>query len=357
MKNRKTSMITGLIILLVAIGIAVGYSVFQSKQLPLTKIVGFVGGEKINFLKDPQVEKILSERYKLSLDIRKAGSLDMVRADLDGMNFLWPSSQTAVELYKSLHGAPYKDDMIFTTPIVLYSFRPVAEALVQQGASSFDNGVYYLELEPFIRMIVEDKQWSDLGLDLWGDILIHTTDPSKSNSGNMFAGLVANMLNKGQVVQAKQVSGLSEDLLHVFNKMGVMSVSSSDLFSLYLRNGISDRTITAGYENQMLELSKMEPEVWAKHKQDLVILYPEPTVWSTHMLIALDEQGARLMEALKDPEIQAIAWKDHGFRTSVTGAGDAVAEFKEVPGVAESIRKVMPAPGYDAITKIISYFQ
>lgn len=357
MKNRKTSLAVGLLLLLIVLAVVIGYAFFKQSQIPDSKIVGFVGGEKINFLEDPQVVKILSDRYHLSVDIRKSGSLDMVRNDHSQMDFLWPSSQTALELYKSLRGTPYKEDMIFTTPIVLYSFKPIAEALVDHQLAHFQEDVYRLDLQAFTKLIKEDAMWSDLGLDLWGEILIHTTDPAKSNSGNMFAGLTANMLAGGQVIQPDQVDDIAEDLMHIFNKMGFMSVSSSDLFSLYLRNGITDRTITAGYENQLLEFSKLEPDLWNKHKDDLVILYPEPTVWSTHILIALNDQGAQLLEALKDPEIQAIAWENHGFRTSISGIGDAVKEFSAVPGVAERIYKVMPAPGYPAMSKIISHFE
>ncbi|MDO5033566.1 MAG: substrate-binding domain-containing protein [Eubacteriales bacterium] len=357
MKNRKSSVVLGLVLLLVVLALTIAYSLYQKNQQPTSQIVGFVGGEKINFLQDPQVEKILADRYHLSIDIRKSGSLDMVRADHSKMDFLWPSSQTALELYKSLHGSPHKEDMIFTTPLVLYSFKPIAEALVEHDYASFRDGVYRLDLQAFIQLIKEDGKWSDLGLDLWGDILIHTTDPAKSNSGNMFAGLTANMLAGGQVVQAKQVAALADDLLHIFNKLGFMSTSSSDLFSLYLRNGITDRTITAAYENQILELSKLQAEIWEKHQDDLVIIYPEPTVWSTHIFIALNEQGARLLEALQDPEIQDLAWQKHGFRTTISGIGDAVTEFSTVAGVAESINKVMPSPDYAAMREIISYFE
>ena len=50
-------------------------------------------------------------------------------------------------------------------------------------------------------LIIEGKEWSEVGLtDLYGNISIVSTHPSKSNSGNMFAGLLANMMNGGNVV-------------------------------------------------------------------------------------------------------------------------------------------------------------
>lgn len=357
MSNQKKSIWLGFIILLVVVGLIIGYSYFKNSQVPPQKLTGFVGGEKINFLKSEEVQKILNERYNLDLDIRKSGSLDMVRADHENIDYLWPSSQTALELYKADHGKPYKEDMIFTTPIVIYSYKPVAEALVDKGLAQQKDEVYTVDLAGLVKMVEEDKKWSDLGLDLYGDICIHTTDPAKSNSGNMFSGLVANMLNKGKPVQAKDVAKLEESIRKFFDKLGYMSTSSSDLFSLYLRNGMGDKTITAGYENQLLEFSKMEPEEWAGVKDRLVILYPEPTVWSSHQLIALNENGAKLLEALKDPEIQKIAWEEHGFRTTVSSIGAAVNEFNDVPGVAEFINKIMPMPDYQAMSEIIKIFE
>ena len=40
---------------------------------------GYAGGEKSNFLSDPDVLKILKDKYGITLDDRKAGSIEMVR--------------------------------------------------------------------------------------------------------------------------------------------------------------------------------------------------------------------------------------------------------------------------------------
>ena len=48
------------------------------------------------------------------------------------------------------------------------------------------------------RIITEERSWKEIGLpELYGNVSIDTTDPAKSNSGNMFAGLLANTLNGG----------------------------------------------------------------------------------------------------------------------------------------------------------------
>ena len=90
----KTKWIGLLLLLVVALG-AVGY-VWFSDALQVTEIKGYVGGEKIGLLEDEAVQDILRDRYKLSLDYAREGSIEMVTMDSSGQNFLFPSNQTAL---------------------------------------------------------------------------------------------------------------------------------------------------------------------------------------------------------------------------------------------------------------------
>ena len=76
------------------------------KIQPETTVSGYVGGEKIGFLEDKEVLSILGEKYGLGVDYSKAGSLDMMTADLEGRDYLFPSSSIALEYYEELHGSP-----------------------------------------------------------------------------------------------------------------------------------------------------------------------------------------------------------------------------------------------------------
>ena len=96
----------GLIILLAVIGAAAVYLLLGGGPQPEPAVLrGYVGGEKIGLLEDEAVQDILERNYGLTLDYAKAGSLDMVTADHEGRNFLFPSSQTALEYYQQLYGA------------------------------------------------------------------------------------------------------------------------------------------------------------------------------------------------------------------------------------------------------------
>ncbi len=353
MKQRMS----GLIVLILVILGAAGYLLWQRQApKPVTQINGYLGGEKIGVYEDEEIKKLIEDRYRLKLDYRKAGSLDMITADLTGMDYLFPSSVTAQELYVKVHGKPPQAEMIFNTPIVLYSHRKIADVFVSQGLASVNNGVYTVDIKKLTEIMEKDTKWADIGIpELWGPVTVGTTDPTKSNSGNMFAGLLANMINGGNVVNMTTVDTVNPRLKTLFSKLGYMEHSSADLFSQYLQIGIGGKPIVAGYENQMLEFAAQHPDEWSKLSSNLVIMYPVPTVWSTHIYIALDDEGKKGIEALKDTSVQELAWKKHGFRTGIPGISQDPSIFG-VPGVMPDITQVIPMPDVDTMEKIISNF-
>ena len=86
------------------------------------------------------------------------------------------------------------------------------------------------------------------------------------------------------------------------------------------------------------------------------MLYPTPTVWSTHVFIALDADGQVLLNGLLDEDIQRLAWEKHGFRT---GNYATVSESSSLNarGVADTITQVTQVPSYDVMKVIIEQLQ
>ena len=140
----------GLAILAVVIVAAAGYAVFSANAQVL-ELNGYLGGEKIGLFEDAEVQEIFRSRYRLSLDYARAGSLEMITADQTGMNYLFPSNQTALELYEQVQGTPYRSEIVLNTPIVLYTRAQVAEALVGAGIASAADGVYTVAVVPTAR--------------------------------------------------------------------------------------------------------------------------------------------------------------------------------------------------------------
>ncbi len=276
----------------------------------------------------------------------------MITADAEGRNFLFPSNQTALELYKQLNGDPVKSEILLNTPIVLYTRSAVAQALVDSGIASLNDGVYTVDMAKLTEAMEAGTTWEEIGLpQLYGSIAVGTTDPTKSNSGNMFAGLLANTLCGG-VADESNLAEILPRLQSIFQKLGYMESSSSDLFDQFLKTGMGAKPLIAGYENQLLEFAVENPDTWEQIKGDIVMMYPTPTVWSSHVYIALDEAGTAGIEALLDEDIQRLAWEKHGFRTGVYDTPTDAAHFG-VPGIAEELTQVAPMPDANTMDRII----
>ncbi|MGN0131815.1 MAG: hypothetical protein ACI4AA_05190 [Lachnospiraceae bacterium] len=348
--------IVGLIVLLIVILAGGGYYIYQNRT-EVTELNGYLGGEKIGLFEDEEIGEILQKEYHLKLNYSRAGSLDMVTADLTDRNYLFPSSQTALEYYNDTYGKAVSDEIIFNTPIVLYTHKSVADALTKEGIVTERDGVFYADMGRLTELMVNGTQWSEIGLtELYGTVSVDTTDPTKSNSGNMFAALLANVLNDGKTVDKQSVDSVLPELKVIFGRLGYMETSSSDLFNQFLRMGVGAKPMIAGYESQLLEFAAENPEDYEKVKDDIVMIYPTPTVWSTHIFIALDEEGKAGIAALTDDRIQELAWEKHGFRTSGYDISSDGGEGN-VSGVAKTLTSVMNMPEYEVMRKIIDSLQ
>lgn len=349
--------IAGLILLVVLMAV-IGGIYFVTENAPrIVNVDGYVGGEKIELLEDEEVRSVFEEKYGLNVDYSRAGSLDMMMADLSGRDYLFPSSSIALEYYEDLHGSPVQSEIVLNTPIVLYTHQIVLDAFENRGLITTDGDIHYIDMAGLLELIQNDSQWSDIGLpELYGRVSVDTTDPSKSNSGNMFAALVANVLNGGRTVTETDLDTILPELQDIFGKLGYMETSSSDLFSQFLRMGVGAEPIIAGYESQLIEYAAIYPDEYDRIRDDVVMLYPTPTVWSAHVMIALDENGQILLNAMQDEEVQDLAWTKHGFRTG--NYGD-IADSGSIPadGVASSITQVAQVPSYDVMKVIIEQLE
>jgi hypothetical protein len=138
-----------------------------------------------------------------------------------------------------------------------------------------------------------------------------------------------------------------------FGRLGYLQHSSGDLFTQFLQQGMGSYPMIAGYESQLLEFAAENPTYRETLRSEITTLYPRPTVWSSHPLIALTDNGVRLLVALQDPEVQRLAWENHGFRSALPGV---VSDPKRLPlpGVPAQIEAVMPMPRLPVMEQIIA---
>lgn len=351
----KSKIIAGVAVVAAAviIGGAIMLAAGKAKPEPPRETVqGYLGGEKVGLFEDPEFQQAAADAG-LDVRYRKAGSLDMMTADREGMDYLFPSSQAAVEYGKQAGVDTADADIVLNSPIVLYTYKDVADALVATGVMSRDGDLYRLDAGKAVDAMLQDKTWADLGWsEGYGQFRIDSTDPAKSNSGNEWAALVATVLNGGQPANASSVSRDADKIRHVFSKSGWMESSSEDSFNQFLTLGEGSKPMMIGYESQILDLAANQPDVYAQAKDDVVIAYITPTVWSTHVIIPLDEKGVKLRDLLKTDEMQKLAWSKHGLRGATHQGTDPVSRFG-VPGTIDKIPAAVDLPAPDAMDEII----
>jgi hypothetical protein len=315
---------------------------------------GFIGGEKLDFVRNPKVRDLLARRYGLALDARRAGSVEMVSdAALTRQQpqWLWPASSVLAQLARR-NGLPVRrDDIVFNSPLVLYSWSPVAEALEKAGfVARRDNAFYVVRMAELMEAIVRRLTWKDLGVpDLYGRVIITTTDPVKSNSGFSFAALLANLF-AGDIATVDTVARDGDRIAGIFERMGYKEASSGTHWNSYLTEGMGGKPLVAAYESQLVEYILSNPERWAALKSARirpVMLYPTPTVTSAHPIVSLAAAADPLVSALTDPDLQELAWSEHGFRGKLGGIGRG---GPQVEGLALTITSLAPMP--DATTML-----
>lgn len=353
----------GLILLVVVAGAAALVSVVDLSGLtrsverrdPVSVSI-FYGGEKSALLQNPKVSDILERRYKIDLTATKAGSVEMVTTlPSDGRDCLWPSNMVAVELARDSGRRVLSDQTIFNSPIVFYAWAEVADALQQQGYVTQDaQGFLTADVAGIGTLIEEGARWQeDLGLNIYGSFRIFSTHPAKSNSGNIWSGLLATVLNDGTTPTTANLPEVLPKVTAYFAAMGHMEASSGDIFQNFLKQGMGARPIIVGYENQMVEFLAENAALADDIRARVRVIYPEPTVFASHPLISLTSDCARLSEALMDPEVQAIAWSDHGFRTGLIGVENDPAEIG-VARLPETVSLVVPMPSAAVMERIIA---
>lgn len=351
--------IAGVLILIIAVTIGVWWKVRNRETQPVAPVAsgpavvlsGKVGGEKVGFLEDAEIQNLLA-RSGLSLTLKKAGSVDMVKEPVNGLNFLWPASPIDLERFRVGGGSAAQAEELLSSPLVFYSWDFVTEALLTNHIVEKVGDIYFLaDLPKLVALIDEKTKWKDVGLpQFYTSILIQSTDPARSNSGNMWAALLANTYNGGEVLTPDKADAIIPRVKTFFARVGFMEAGSGTLFDKFLKQGPGAYPIIVAYENQLLEFAHEHPELVEPVRKRLRVVYPRPTVWASHPLIALDGNSKRLIQALKDPAIQRIAWERHGFRSGLMGG--VSTNSLPIMGIPATIDGIMQIPNLAVMEKL-----
>ena len=380
--NKK---IIGIIILVLLIAIMVGIKALMPSNddtnlgngvssgedySNLTQVTVATGGGKEGFLANEKVLDIMRNKYGINpvYDSWSNGKLivnPLVREDGSKYDLMFCSDQRYYDYYKL---SPDKSKgeaeryhvqnggLILNTPIVIYSWDTVVDALMKENIVTQSEGTYYIsDMDKLLSYILEGKKWSEIGLDLYGNINIRSTDPVTSSPGATYYGLLLSIMSGGQVTEDNIEANLPK-LKEFYEKSGYMNNTPADLFDSYLKTGMGGQPMIVDYEKSIVEFATSNPNGFEQVKDHIRILYPTPTIWNSHCIATFTDEGNEYLKIYDDPEIGQIAWEGYGFRTGVTGGNYDVSALG-INGIPQSITKTVTGLKMNIYDRLIEYLK
>lgn len=335
----------------------------------LTDVTIAVGGGKEDFLADEKVNEIMKNKYGINpiYDGWSNGKLiinPLVREDGSKYDLMFCSDQRfydyyklspdrskgEAERYRVLNGG-----LTLNTPIVIYSWDTVVDALITENIVTIQDGTYYItDMNKLLGYILEGKKWSEIGLNmLYGSINIASTDPVTSSPGATYYGLLLSIMCEGNVTDTSMQENLPK-LKEFYEKSGYMNNTPADLFDRYLKTGMGGEPMIVDYEKSMVEFANSNPDGFNQVKDHIRVLYPSPTIWNSHCIATFTEEGNKYMQVFEDPEIGQIAWEKYGFRTGVTGGSYDVSSLG-INGIPQTITSTVSSLKMSMYENLISY--
>lgn len=392
--DKKKLLGLGIFVLLILLIIGIKFFTQDGSFNNLTTIYVATGGGKEDFLKDEEVQEILRKKYKINAvfdtwsngktisqplirESVKLGNEKIINEISNGSNItinsenvtkydaLFTSDQRFYDYYKL---QPNKENneadrytvldggLTLNTPIVIYSWKKIVNALINENIVSEIDGVYYItDMNKLINYILTGKKWSEIGLEeLYGNINIASTDPVSSSPGATYYGLLLSILSDGTIKDETLEENLNK-LKEFYKKSGYMNNTPADLFERYLKTGMGGEPMIVDYEKSIIDFASTNENGFNQVKDEIVILYPKPTIWNSHCLAIFTENGKKLYEAFNDEKISQIAWEKYGFRTGITGGKYDVSKLQI--GIPQDITSTVTSLKMDYYNKLIDYLK
>jgi hypothetical protein len=353
-QNPRRIAAVGLAILLI---IGVGYGIFSSASTALgpgtATVHGLIGSEKDPFFKDPRVLAAL-KRGGFTVTVSTAGSRQIAGADLSKEAFAFPAGVPAAEkIRRDVAGS--KAYVPFYTPMAIATWRPIVDLLTSAGVVHTINGVSTLDMAAYMKLVDKNTRWKDLpnntAYSVNKSILITSTDVRRSNSAAMYLSLAAYVANGDNIVENDaEVAPIMSRLAPLFLRQGFVASSSEEPFEDYLVQGMGKSPMVMIYESQFIQRAAAAD---GSISPEMVLMYPEPTIFSKHTFVGLTPDGIRLGDFLtNDPEMRTLATQ-YGFRTTDTGAFTKFVADHQL-SVPASLINVIDPPTYETLEAMIT---
>jgi hypothetical protein len=323
----------------------------------LTAVVGVIGSEKQPFFDDAEVKRAFAS-HGLDVRVDTAGSRQIATGtDLSKYDFAFPAGEpAAVKIRKDRKtNASYQP---FYTPMVVATFRPIADLLAGDGVATNEGGYYTLNMTKYEELVRQATRWSQLKNNTVYNtdkkVLITSTDVRSSNSAAMYLAIASYVANGNNIVQDQgQADTVLAKVDQLFLAQGFTQASSEGPFTDYISIGMGKEPLVMIYESQFVARAASGD---GSITPDKVLMYPSPTVFSKHTLVPLDSKGDQVGQLLQtDATIQALEVK-YGFRTANASKFQQFAAAHKVI-VPDTLANVVDPPTYEVLEYMISAIQ
>ncbi len=352
-------------ILLVGVGGGIIYSYFDKRstdkliaeEAQTETVKGLIASEREPFFTDAKVLAVL-KRNGIVLTLQKAGSREIaLRRDAKTFDFAFPSGITAAEKLKRDTGAKQIYPVSYS-PMAIASWRPLVPMLTAAGLVEERQGNFYLtDVKKLLAMMEAKQRWKDLpenkAFPVNKPVFISTTDVRKSNSAAMYLALMSYIANGAEVVQSEeQANTVSGRMTALFLRQGYQESTSAGPFEDYVAMGMGKAPLVMIYESQFVQMQTSRD----KPNNDMILIYPEPTVFSKNAVVPFSPKGDKLAQLLTtNPELQQLA-AEYGMRTQQPEHFQSYVKKRGV-SVPQTLINVIDPPSYEVMEKLISQIE
>jgi len=350
MKNKIKQTITSIAIIIASLGLT--YAPLPGVETTLVVVSGTELEEPLKAL-ETQFER---KNPNINLELKFQGSQDIVNKYIDQKNdftptVLIPANGEILEELNTRWVASENSEAFYNQPQPIAKTILVGIAWPDRGKILFPNGRFEWEN---IQNAMEKRNWGDIGGDKnWGSFDFVTTDPTRSNSGQLTLGLWAiSELGGSQLNSSNLNSSGVQELFALIKRSLYQPPRSTDiLLQEFITRGPNDADVATVYESIALYRWSQASTTQGKAYQ---IYYIDPTIEtvSTAAIVRRDvdsnqaKAANKFLDFLTQPEQQKV-FVQYGFRPVIGGIKlDSVTNSpwsQNIPG-AEVEPKVTTLP-------------
>jgi len=307
----------------------------------------------------------------LAVELKFQGSQDMVNRYVDDKNdfeptILMPANGELLNELSARWEAQNDSAAFRGSPRAIAKTQLVAIAWPERGNVLFPNGQFSWNR---LKEAIEAKTWDQLGGEAnWGSFDFRTTDPGRSNSGQLTLSLWSQAETNSSGVSNQTFNQPAAQTLFNQVKQAVYQPprSTDILLQEFIARGPNDADMATVYESIALHRWQQSSQ---GNRQPYQIYYLTPTI-ETVATGAIVERGIdagetkaarQFLDYLAEPEQQTV-FVQHGFRPidkglDVTQVSDSPWQ-QNIPGaLASPSSAVQAAPNAETVSELVRTWQ